>query len=210
MPKDLVVLTADKSIEHAIRGLLSRPASLGIQPILPRTDIFVHPQRDPGCFQRSEEFLRPLAANYSHALVVFDRVGSGQELLSQEEISGRVRARLAISGWNDRGDAVVLDPELEVWVFAPSPHVERCLGWPARGPCLRDWLEERGMWASDQAKPADPKAALELARRHIRKPWSSAFFGQLAERVGIQGCVDPALTKFRITLQEWFPALEGE
>ena len=31
--KDLVVLTADKNIEGALRGLLSRPQSLGIREI---------------------------------------------------------------------------------------------------------------------------------------------------------------------------------
>lgn len=62
------------------------------------------------------------------------------------------------------------------------------------------------MWSPDQGKPADPKAALERALRHIRKPKSSAAFRQLGERVGFQGCTDPAFTKFRDTLRRWFPA----
>jgi len=40
-PKDLVVLVADKNIEFAVKGLLSRPRALGVRPIT--SDFFVHP-----------------------------------------------------------------------------------------------------------------------------------------------------------------------
>lgn len=206
MSKDLVVLAADKNIDHGIRGLLSRPAALGIRPILANTDSFVHPRRDPGCVHESHDFLRPFLKEYRYALVVFDRVGSGQASLSQDALSERIRGRLAASGWGDRAEAIVLDPELEVWVFAASPQVERCIGWPAGGPPLRSWLAERGMWAEGQAKPIDPKAALELALRAIRKPRSSAIYKQLGERVGLQSCTDPAFAEFRNALRKWFSA----
>jgi hypothetical protein len=209
MSKDLVVLAADKNIDHGIRGLLSRPAALGIRPILASTDTFVHPRRDPGCVHESHDFLRPLLKEYRYALVVFDRVGSGQESHSHGELSERIRGRLAVSGWGDRAEAIVLDPELEVWVFAASPHVERCIGWPAGGLHLRSWLAERGLWSEGQAKPTDPKAALELALRAIRKPRSSAIYKQLGERVGLQGCTDPAFAEFRDALRKWFPATEA-
>lgn len=31
--KDLIALVADKNMEHALRGLLNRPQSLGIHPL---------------------------------------------------------------------------------------------------------------------------------------------------------------------------------
>jgi hypothetical protein len=49
MPTDLVLLVADKNIEHGLRGLLSRPQALGIRSVTSKT--YVHPQRDPGCAQ---------------------------------------------------------------------------------------------------------------------------------------------------------------
>jgi hypothetical protein len=158
----------------------------------------------------SHDFLRPFLKEYRYALVVFDRVGSGQETLSQDELSARIRGRLAASGWGDRAEAIVLDPELEVWVFAASPQVERCIGWPTDGLPLRSWLVERDMWAEGQAKPTDPKAALELALRAIRKPRSSAMYKQLGERVGLHGCTDPAFAEFRNALRKWFPATEAK
>ena len=43
--RDLVVLAADKDMEHALRGLLSRHKSLPIRQIA--FDIFVHPSMMP-------------------------------------------------------------------------------------------------------------------------------------------------------------------
>ena len=48
--RDLVVLAADKDMEHALRGLLSRHKSLPIRQIA--FDIFVHPQHDAACAAR--------------------------------------------------------------------------------------------------------------------------------------------------------------
>ena len=45
--KDLVVLVADKNMEFALRGLFSRTPSFGIHPVT--ADVFVHPEKDPGC-----------------------------------------------------------------------------------------------------------------------------------------------------------------
>ena len=46
-PKDLIILVADKNMEHTIKGLLARPPALGIRPL--SFDIRVHPERDAGC-----------------------------------------------------------------------------------------------------------------------------------------------------------------
>ena len=45
--RDLVVLAADKDMEHALRGLLSRHESLPIRQIV--FDIFVHPEHHAAC-----------------------------------------------------------------------------------------------------------------------------------------------------------------
>jgi hypothetical protein len=204
MPKDLVILAADKNIDNGVQGLLRRPAALGIRPI--QFDTFVHPRRDPGCAREAHAFLGLLTQEYGHALVMFDRVGSGRETAAGEALSEEVRGRLAAAGWGDRAEVIVLDPEIEVWVFAPSPKVEQCLGWPARRKSLRRWLESRGLWEGNHAKPGDPKAALERVLSEIKKPRSSAIYRRLGEQVGIRGCIDPAFVKFRNVLANWFPA----
>ncbi|MEJ5276988.1 MAG: hypothetical protein WHU94_13845, partial [Thermogemmata sp.] len=67
--KDLVVLVADKNMEHALKGILGRPAALHIRPIT--FDIFIHPRRDPGVLNYAPNFLRLHMAKYRYALVLF-------------------------------------------------------------------------------------------------------------------------------------------
>lgn len=208
MAKDLVVLVADKNIDYGVQGLLSRPAALQIRPI--QADTFVHPRRDPGCLREAQDFLRRLFGVYTHALIMFDRMGSGREALSQEELSEEVHTRVAGSGWGDRADVIILDPEIESWVFATSPQVERCVGWPPKRPTLRSWLETQGLWEPNSPKPADPKEALEQVLRRIKKPRSSALYMRLGERVNFRHCTDPAFVKFRTVLSNWFPAAVGK
>src|SRR6266581_8737525 len=100
MNQNLIVLAPDKNIQYGLKGLLSRSTALGIGPIV--FEIYVHPHRDPGCFLRSEEFMRQFHKSYAFALVVFDRVGCGREDLSREEIEKLTEARLFASGWAGR------------------------------------------------------------------------------------------------------------
>ncbi|HUW81404.1 MAG TPA: hypothetical protein VMZ31_01260 [Phycisphaerae bacterium] len=136
---------------------------------------------------------------------MFDRVGSGREGDPVSDLEEQVTRRLSAAGWGNRASAITIDPELEVWVWSDSPHVDRCLGWEGQQPSLRMWLEEQGMWSPNEPKPKDPKRAVELALRHARKPRSSAVYRQLADTVGLQRCSDPALARLRALLRTWFP-----
>ena len=93
--KDLVVLASDKNMEFAVKGLLSRPPSLGIRQVL--SDTFVHPHHDPGCLLEGHDFLRLYKSSHQHALVMLDREGSGQEELSRESLERRIEGLLAQS-----------------------------------------------------------------------------------------------------------------
>ncbi|MCH8217845.1 MAG: hypothetical protein IH892_13870 [Planctomycetes bacterium] len=199
---DLVVLVADKNMEASVRGLLSRREALGLRQI--RYEIYVHVRRDPGCFLGGHDFLRPMAGRTAHALVLFDRIGSGREKNTRESLEDLVTGRLASSGWDDRAAAIVIDPELEVWVWSDSPHVGRVLGWREAYPDVQTWLRERGMWAEGERKPEDPKAAVERVLRHVRKPRSSAMYGKLADLVSFQRCTDPSFLRLRQILAGWF------
>lgn len=203
-PSDLVVLVADKNMEAAVGGLLSRPQALGMRPI--QFDVYIHPYRDPGCFDSGHDFLRPFTRQYAHGLLMFDRVGSGQDQRSGVELETETQRRLSSNGWDDRADAIVLDPELEVWVWSDSPHVDRCLGWEGRSPDLRTWLRDQSLWQRSTAKPSDPKTAVESALRLVRKPRSSSIYADLANSVSVQRCKDTAFMKFRQTLAGWFPS----
>ena len=199
---DLVVLVADGNMYSAMQGLLSRPESLGIRSV--RFNIFVHVERDPGCFLRGHDFLRPMANRYAHGLLLFDRMGSGQEVQEKEALERTVNDRLANTGWGDRAAAIVLDPELEVWVWSDSPEVDRCLGWKGQPHDLRGWLGNQGLWPHGSSKPGNPKRAVELALRQMNKPRSSSIYIQLAKSVSLQKCTDPAFNSFKEIMKKWF------
>ena len=202
MARDLIVLAADQNVKFAVDGLLHRRESLGIRPI--EFDIHVHPQRDPGCLRRSEGMLQLLCNDYDHALVVFDRHGCGKQEEAHEHLEAEVNARLQAKGWAGRSEVVVLNPELEAWVWSDSPHVERILGWRGRTPTLGEWLVQEGFKQPGFAKPNDPKRALEEALFLSRKPRSSALYRQLADSVSFKRCSDPSFEKFRQTMCTWF------
>jgi hypothetical protein len=201
--QDLVLLVADKDTEMSLRGILARREALGIRTV--RYSIYVHPEHDPGCRLRAHHFLRHFANGYDHALVVFDREGSGQDTATRDELDSDLEKRLNKSGWGHRAAVVVTDPELEAWVWSDSPHVDQVLGWAGRKPPLRQWLQERGFLQPGQVKPPRPKEAMLAALCDVRKPPSSSLFERLAQTVSFDRCTDDAFAKLSRTLKGWFP-----
>lgn len=201
-PKDLVVLVADKNMEFAVRGILGRFQAIGIREISP---VFhVHPEHDPGCLLRGHTFLSLFVNQYKHALVVLDHDGCGQEKSTRTALEDEIESRLCQSGWGDRASAVVIDPELEAWVWSDSPNVDYVLGWQNRTPALRPWLKGSGFLPTNKSKPIRPKEALDLALKIARKPRSSSLYLQLAQKVNLMGCIDSSFVKLVSILQKWF------
>jgi hypothetical protein len=100
---------------------------------------------------------------------------------------------VADKNMEERAEVVVIDPELEIWVWSASPHVEDVLGWRGSTPPLRSWLRNQGLWGDDRPKPQDPKRAMEGALYEKRIPRSSSLYRQLAEKVGLTTCRDASL-----------------
>jgi len=200
--KDLIVLAADKNMEFAIKGVLNRFKSLAIREV--SSDFRVHMENDPGCLVRGHDFLKPFTRKYSHAIIVLDLEGCGQESVKREQLENDIEDRLDKSGWEDRAAAIVIDPELEAWVWSNSPHVDSILGWHGKEPCLRDWLQSREYLVPGIIKPVRPKEALEDALRTVRKPRSSSLYLQIAQSVSIDRCIDPSFVKLKKTFQKWF------
>lgn len=127
--------------------------------------------------------------------------------MTREQLELQVEGQLAAAGWHGNSAVIVIDPELENWVWSPSPHVSTALGWRDANEDLRQWLVEEGfLAAAAQAKLSRPKKAMEAVLRHVRKPRSSAIYREIAGKVSLTSCVDPAFQKFCQTLQGWFPA----
>jgi hypothetical protein len=200
---DLVALAPGKDDEEALAALLRRPESLGIRRIAHRT--LRHHRRDPGCYHEAAEMLQPFQDEAARALVMFDHEGSGQEGHTAADVAEDVRRRLETSGWDRRAEVLVVEPELEAWVWSDSPHVDEGLGWRSKTPSLRTWLVERGLWEPGHVKPAHPKDAVVAALRAAGIPRSSAIYGELASRVSLTRCQDPSFSALLSILRRWFP-----
>ena len=203
-PRDLYVLVADLDMLQTMKGLLSRAQSLGVRPI--RYTVGRHLRRDPGCRIEASQYLRGYISDYEHALVVLDRIGCGASA-PREEIQHAVERDLSANGWRDRSKAIVIDPELETWIWNGSNSVPKVLGWAGGYENPRAWLATQDPWPSSSAKPPDPKEAMRVALRKVRRSVSARLFGQLAESTTLRRCQDPAFNELKDTLQHWFPAV---
>ncbi len=201
---DLVTLVAGKDERETVDGLLSsRSESLGIRSI--RYEILVHPRRDPGCFHEAPAVLQPYLGRAKHALVILDFEGSGQESLAPERIAADLKGRLVINGWDDFAHVIVINPELESWVWSESLQVEVTLGWVEREMRLRDWLSMKGFWPIEHSKPHRPKECLQMTLKETKVQRSASLYRQLSQRVSLERCQDGSFLELKEILRAWFP-----
>jgi hypothetical protein len=197
--KDLIGLVADKKMEAGVAALLRRAASFQIRPIT--TDVYRHPHHDSGVLLEAADFLQVFRNSHQHAIVFFDREGCGQDALEPDELKRSVQAKLDAKGWHGRSDVVVLNPELEAWVWSDSPHVADVLGV--------SYQELRTLMAQNtpegKQKPSRPKELMESAIRKAGVPMSASLYSALARTVGVERCTDPAFLHLRNVLTGWFP-----
>ncbi len=201
MKKELIVLVPDKNTKFVLNGLLPRYHSFGIKQI--SYDIFVHPERDPGVYHRSVDFLLPFNRQYGYALVFLDSEGSGQENKNTDQIAFEIRSRLERTGWQNRTAVIVFNPELEIWAWVDSLHLASQLGWGSYSS-LQAFVQQQGFWEQGLAKPTRPKEAIEAAMREKRIQRSSAIYHKIATLVSFRSCQESSFLEFKNVLTEWF------
>lgn len=211
--RDLVILTADSTMTHVLRAFFKRDRfeqSLGCGKIDldPETEIFHVPGfTDGGLHTHAHQLLRPYLSTHRYAMVLLDRQFGGEQ--PAEIVQQDIQLNLRRNGWNDdRHEAVVIviDPELEVWLWQDSPHVERAIRAPIG---LRERLRGEGAWPENHQKPLNPKETLrrQIAANHAGTTFSA--YSLIAATVSPRRCQDPSFQCFRDQLRAWFP-VQGE
>lgn len=199
--KDLVILVADKNAQFALKGALARFKALGIRPI--EAEFRVHLGRDGGARNNGPDVLALERRRFRHAMLVLDFEGCGTNLPNtaalEEQLDGRLRAQ-----WQDRAKAIVIKPELDVWVWGADNAVEAAIEWPHDKSGLREWLKEQGFILTGTGKPERPKEALEAALRVPGLPRSSALYQHIAGKISLRRCTDEAFIRLRKQLLAWF------
>lgn len=203
--RDCIFLLADRNMEAAFDGFFSREGyhySLGCDPF--DWDILVAAgDNDPGLYTRGHELLRPFQATHHRAIVVLDAAWEGAP--DAVQIKQDMTERIQSTGWEpDTFQVIVIDPELENWIWQRNEHVAQGLGFANRQGLLEDEAVQ-AKWPTGQDKPAEPKELLEDVLRKKRIPRSSAIYKNITSRVSISGCTDDAFLEMHVALLDWFP-----
>jgi hypothetical protein len=207
--RDCIFLLADKNMQAAFEGFLSRQAfcqSLGCGTFEfdPRKDIAVASgDNDPGLYIRGHELLRPYQTTHRHAVIVLDAEweGSPGRIVITEHLS----TQIAATGWTaDQFAVIVIDPELENWIWQQNDHVARGLGFGNSHELMAD-TDLQAAWPQGQAKPISPKEILETLLQKRRIPRSSAIYKQITSQVSVRHCQDSAFQLLIEFMRTWFP-----
>jgi hypothetical protein len=199
---DLVVLVADKNMEFAIKGAIERPHALGITPI--SFQFRSHSGRDGGVRSTGASLLRLERRRFRHALMVLDFEGCGAQEREAMELEQRLDEELR-GDWGDHAKAIVIDPELDIWIWGSDNALQHVFGWAKPTP-IRKWLNLHSFGLSDSGKPIRPKEALTAVLRECGRPRSSANYFRVASKISLPRCTDHSFQRMRERLQKWFPA----
>lgn len=202
-----MILVPDLQCEATLRGFFGREKfhlSLGCAPFAfePGDDLIRETKNDPGVWKNAHELLRLKRATHRNALIILDNSWEGSPGVAQ--IEKDIGGNMTGSGW-PRGqfEVVVIDPELESWIWQDHVHVETAFGH-AGPPSLRQRLRDSDLWPDGGRKPTDPKLAVEAVQGWYRFGPPSPVFAEIAMKVSVKGCVDPAFQKMLRALKGWF------
>lgn len=204
--RPLVILVADGTMRAVFQAFFRRShfhSTFQCQRFEfdPAREVFSSsPYTDGGVCKHCVELLRGYQRTHHRALVVIDQQFGAERPAS--EVQRGMKIRLSRSGWGDRVQVIVIDPELEVWLWQDNPNVPRALNH--RGDLRKD-LMSSGDWPVDCAKPFKPKETIQRLIRANRAGTPMAVYAKIAERVSVEGCVDGAFITLRETLRSWFP-----
>ena len=202
--QDLVLLVADKNAQFALSGALCRPEALGIRKI--EFTFLVHPGRDGGARKSGPEMLNLETRRFQHAILLFDLEGSGAELLDARLLEQQLDTQLAAT-WQGRAKTVVIEPEVDIWLWGSDNAMQQVLGWTDKIP-IRPWLQEKGFEFTIEGKPTRPKEAFQEVVRKCGLPRSSSLYAKITGKLSLQRCTDSAYQRLAAKLREWFPISE--
>ena len=198
----LIILVADLDIENCVREVILRLQSS--KEVLPfQFKIVRHPLRDPGCYSNPQEYLRSYLHSHQFGMVLLDRDGSGKEKEASDVIESTIASKLDRNGWMGRSACMVIEPEIENWLWVASDAVAKILGWSEMS-ALRAYLESNGFWPNDISKPPKPKEAIQFAMRKSGTRFTPAIHQSIAAKASFKSCSSPSFQKFKDTIVHWY------
>ena len=146
---------------------------------------------------------------HGKAMVLFDFDGCGERHLSPQDLETSLETQFANQGWgSDRVTFVVIEPELEAWLFGASfRQIERAVGW-SETQSIRGWLIERGYLTPGVIQTVQSQGRHRIGplpteassfRKAVRRPrphrWPSPLPGSRLPKISLH---TPAVVSCRI------------
>jgi hypothetical protein len=213
MKRPCVFLVADSTMAQVLKSFLDRKYledRLGCRTFDFdfQQDVVVdvlHGNTDGGIHRRAHELLRPYTRTHQYAVVILDKNFGGQ--LPTAVVREGICRNLLYNGWPaECAEVVVIDPELEVWLWQRSnPHIARAFRYNDVSVSLEEFLEAEGLWLTAAVKPGRPKEAARLLLRRYRGGVPMVVYTRIVENISVSGCQDPAFNLFADALRRWFP-----
>lgn len=208
--RDCMFYVADMNMAETFKGFLTRQQchqSLGCGQFAfdPLQDLArAAGMTDGGLWRHAGGLCKGYLQTHRHLVVCLDRDFGGSP--GQAQVRHDVEQQLLAAGWSLGQFAVlVIDPELEQWIWQDSPHVETALKHVSP-PSLRQTLQNSGEWPAGHAKPNSPKEVLErLVDQNLRGNRSSTIYSKITSRVSVRNCADGEFLALQAALQAWFP-----
>lgn len=157
---------------------------------------------DPGVYEQAHDLLRAYSASHEHAIVVLDREYG--TVRTAETTRVHIEGKLSANGWSAaRVKVIVIDPEVERWIWMDNMIVADAFGFPSP-QVMQAWLRDHAFEIDEQGKPIRPKEAAEKACRANRTVFSSAVHGQIIAAARLRDCTDQAFHALRDALLTWY------
>lgn len=205
--KDLLLLAADADAGAFFSSLISRGEALGIRPITLDTDR--HPGRDSGVVQSGPELLSMRKGQYRRTLLILDHHGSGRDQrMSPSELAASLQLRLDQCTWTHKSLVVVLEPEVERWLWSTGAALARHFGvsQDVLTRYANHWCKSVGL-TLDDAKAEKPKELFEgVVRGSLRRTLSPRDFARIGALASVRALsAEPDFVRLRAALRGWFP-----
>jgi hypothetical protein len=159
---------------------------------------------DGGIHRRAHALLRPYLPSHQNAVVILDQ-NFGRRLPAAV-VRGEILNNLLRNGWSaECVEVVVIDPELEVWLWQRgNPHIARAFRYN-ESVSLEAFLEAAGFWSAAASKAARPKETARLLIRQYNAGVPMVVYTRIIENISVRGCQDPAFNLLASALRRWFP-----
>ncbi len=200
---DLFVVMEGRRDRAVMEAVLNRPYDLGIQPITYEFDLRFSAVRTGG-----PDAGRERRGEFRYVICLWDHQGSGEENKPPSRVQGEVQARLNRNTLKGFSKALVIDPELEIWLWRDRTAIASILEVDENR--LTEWLND---WRQAQFPKQTvetllqqfPKEALEEVMRRAGEKPDAALYGRITAIANLQRwSKEPSFRRLCSTLRKWF------